>query len=367
MVSEWYERAVGSAAAPYLAAYFKHWEQFWTVRIRDSAWFRQGKDLIYLLFNDPQYLDLIGDEEMTEGRRLLESAAAHAETAKQKSRAQWLLGAFEYYEVSVLSYPRTTARITDGQTALSMLSDDAIINRVEIAQKRVKIAESLQLDPILKHPIDIYGCLAYDLRIWSGWNASQFWRLAEYMREREQTGGPVRERVKELFESADSGKMREFSQVLLNAATRVAPLWVYDSESNGQISLADRRNEAGKGNENVNGNGNANAGTEVAAVTLSMSRGIIAGRASYYTPAGTLKGTAEMTLQAQDSQGETVFELRSAKKPLASTAGEWSSLEIVEDVAIVAEISKVTQLRIFIKASLLESGESIVLGDMELY
>lgn len=381
LLGEWCERAVGHEAAPYLAAYYEHWEKFWTVRIRDSAWFRKGKELIYLLFNDPQYLDLISDEEMSACRKLLERTVEHAATDKQKRRAQLLLDAFGYYEASVLSYPRTAQPVTDARTALSMLQDGSIVKRVERAQERVKIAEKLQIDPILKHPIDIYGCLAYGLRIWSGWNSSQFWRLADYLREREQAGGPVRERVKELAEDEASGNMQEYAQLLRNAASGSSPLLAFDAERQVEASAAE--------------NGAADAGTVLAGAALTLGRGLtvsadealtlgrgrtvsadeavtlgkglFAGRVACYAPEGTTKGTVELLLRGLDSQGEAVFELRSAVLSLAAAAGGWSSLDILEDASQSADLASVTQMQVVVKTGNFAPGQSIKLGRLEVY
>ncbi|WP_409345026.1 hypothetical protein [Paenibacillus sp. MBLB4367] len=336
-----------------MAAYYEHWEKFWTTRIRDSAWFRKGKDLIYLLFNDPQYLDLICDEEMSACRNLLELTVMHAATDKQKSRAQLLLNAFDYYEASVLSYPRNAQPVTDARTALSMLQDGSIARRVEQAQERVKIAEKLQIDPILKHPIDIYGCLAYGLRIWSGWNSSQFWSLAEYMREREQAGGPVRERVKELAEDEASGNMKEYAQLLQNATSGSSPLFAFDAGRQVEASAAE--------------NGAADAGTLLASDALTLSRGLIAGRAKCYAPEGTTKGTVELILRGLNSQGEAVVELRSAVLSLAAAAGGWSSLDILEDASQSADLASVTQMQVVVKTGNYAPGQSVKLGRLEIY
>ena len=37
VLAEWYERTVGEAAAPELAAYYAHWEDFWTRRVMQSS------------------------------------------------------------------------------------------------------------------------------------------------------------------------------------------------------------------------------------------------------------------------------------------------------------------------------------------
>ncbi|MBP1990671.1 DUF4838 domain-containing protein [Paenibacillus eucommiae] len=386
LVSEWLERAVGVQAAPYLAAYYSHWEHFWTKRIQDSTWFQEGKNLIYLLFPDAKYLELISEEEMTESKELLEAALAHAGTHKQQIRAQMLLNAFEYYESCVLSYPKTIAPITDASTALSLLQHGAITRKVELAQKRLQLAEALDNDPILKHPLSIQRFASYGF-IWSGWNPSLFWRLKDYISENEhhqageQSGGLVFEKVKELARAADTNtlanksadKMVEFSQVLLNAVAKSAPLWQYDANSQGHITIASNVPSINPAAFFVNNENHPGEGHCLVIHPVSLQTGLLAGRAAYYSPPGTSKGTAEMALHGLNAEGEAVFKTRSAKKQLAATAGDWSSLELFEDVSALASLTSlpnlasVTQIQVLIKVSSLAEDTVLSLGDIGLY
>ena len=112
LLRDWYVRAVGPEAAADLAAYYAHWENFWTRRIRTSRWF--SKTGQYLAFYNAGYLADVGQEEIAASRTLLERTLAKAQTGPQKARARLLLRAFEYYEASVYAYggqtPRRTAR-----------------------------------------------------------------------------------------------------------------------------------------------------------------------------------------------------------------------------------------------------------------
>ena len=105
LLDEWYTRCVGPEAAPFLAKYFAHWEDFWTRRVLDSKWFsRNGQ---YLSFYSTRYLEDIDLPEIEQSRAWLEAAAAHAATDKQKARAQLLLRAFAYYEASAYAFKGT--------------------------------------------------------------------------------------------------------------------------------------------------------------------------------------------------------------------------------------------------------------------
>ena len=92
---EWYERAVGKAAAPELEAYYSHWEKFWAERMFQSEWYRS--EGMWLNFYNPGYVDIITEEDMSLSRKWLEAAVAKAETPKQKNHAGLLLKAFDEY------------------------------------------------------------------------------------------------------------------------------------------------------------------------------------------------------------------------------------------------------------------------------
>ena len=42
LLDDWYARCVGEQAAPDLAAYYAHWEDFWTRRVLEARWFTRG-------------------------------------------------------------------------------------------------------------------------------------------------------------------------------------------------------------------------------------------------------------------------------------------------------------------------------------
>ena len=107
LLDEWTTLAVGEQAAPYVRRCYAHWEDFWTRRILDSRWWAKGRQ--YLPFNVPTYLEDVRPDEMGRCREWLEAAVANAGTPEQRARAVLLLRAFEYYEASVIAYPRKQA------------------------------------------------------------------------------------------------------------------------------------------------------------------------------------------------------------------------------------------------------------------
>jgi len=348
LINKWYVRAVGHQAAPYLAAYYDHWEYFWNERIKASSWFQESKNLIYLLFPDPRYLEIVTDDEMAESKKRLEAAVYYAETDVQKARAQMLLTAFEYYELSVLSYPRTCPPLADAAEALAMLADGAITRRVELAKQRMQVVEKLKADPLLKHSRDPEQYAAYGL-VWSGWNAQQFWRLADFVKNGGQAGKQVHERIKELSESAEAVPMRQFSGLLLQAVTGTLPILVYAAQANGLIS--DHGDE----------------GACIASQHVSIKTGLLAGRAYYRCRLGAAEGVARMTVSFLDSEDQSLFEIHAEKRKIAAAAENWSSFEILEDISVALDVSRIKKMQIFVKVSPPLEENSFWLGDLEFY
>ncbi|MBP1996122.1 DUF4838 domain-containing protein [Paenibacillus eucommiae] len=195
LLQEWYERAVGEAAAPYLRAYYDYWEQFWMERVIDEPWFNSGAT--YLDFMDPAYLQAATVSDVTYSRGVLETVEVLAVTDEQKARAHLLMQAFEYYEASVLSYPQPTKPLPDANSAITLLDEiiGSIDERVQMAEKRFTLLTQFATDPVLFQPL---GPMQFSLLSWSGWSAPEFWSFVEYMNEHEAAGGPLRTHVTQL-------------------------------------------------------------------------------------------------------------------------------------------------------------------------
>ncbi|RAV13319.1 DUF4838 domain-containing protein [Paenibacillus contaminans] len=157
LLNEWYAQAVGVEAAADLKAYYDLWEDFWTTRIFESEWYQRWKQSDprsnFMRFDQPDYLEAVTKEDITESRRLLEQAVIKAQTSKQKKRAEQLLRGFEFYEASALSYPRTgaVAAPTNGTEALVMLDDIKL--SFEMVKKRFVLPSEFEGDPILNIPL----------------------------------------------------------------------------------------------------------------------------------------------------------------------------------------------------------------------
>ncbi|OGV66245.1 MAG: hypothetical protein A3K19_03805 [Lentisphaerae bacterium RIFOXYB12_FULL_65_16] len=94
LLQDWYACAVGPAAAPYLAEYFQLWEEFWTQRSPQTAWFRRNGDQQYLDFGSPGYMEALTRDDLRRCEELLNRAVAAATTDAERARARYFLDGF---------------------------------------------------------------------------------------------------------------------------------------------------------------------------------------------------------------------------------------------------------------------------------
>ncbi|WP_409340647.1 DUF4838 domain-containing protein [Paenibacillus sp. MBLB4367] len=214
LLAEWYERAVGPEAALDLACYFKHWERFWHTRSFDSRWFRNWKKAHlrtnYMAFYESCYLALVTVEEIAESRRLLESAVAKTKTEPQKERAKLMLRAFEYYEISALSYPTidTAVRTADEETAL--LAVEQIELNFSRVERRYQLIEEFKTNPMLKLHMDPLG---WGLK-WTGMNGVTVASLIAWCRNHPEAAATVIDRAKRIAMESTEPYTRRFLSLL---------------------------------------------------------------------------------------------------------------------------------------------------------
>ncbi len=150
---EWYERAVGEGAAPYLEQYYAIWENFWTHQIFDTEWYNDWANREirenWLPFNDLRYLQDVTEEDLTHARELMEQVVAHAGAGRQKVRADKMMKSFEYYEASAKSFPRTSAaepaNLEQAEQYLAFIKASPAY-----AKTRVQLRNEFMGDPILE-------------------------------------------------------------------------------------------------------------------------------------------------------------------------------------------------------------------------
>ncbi|WP_158560323.1 DUF4838 domain-containing protein [Paenibacillus contaminans] len=383
LLQEWYERAVGPEAAPDLAAYYAHWEEFWTQRIPNSAWFQKYKNSIYLMFSDPIYLDLVTMEDMTVSRQLLESALAKAVTDKQKARASLLLRAFEYYEASAVSYMYSKANSGSGgdiNLAIEQLFSDEDAGS-EWTEKRIQLLESFKNDPVLLHPLDprIFGLT------WSGTPnlAGQFWNIVDYVKRHEPSGGPISDRLHGYTESADP-RTKQIAQTLEKVLAGPPSLTV-----NGSFETATNQLPNGWAEwltvakqstvtEHVY-SGQAGVGIQLAGggsmggvlQNLTTKPGPLAGRLFFKVPENTVtaNGTLQLIFHYRLKNETTVFfALRSESKRLADYAGEgWEAIDLFGEIPETVNGFEIDYAQLVVLVEGLPAESTIYVDDVEIY
>jgi hypothetical protein len=208
LLHDWYLRAVGPDAADALAAYYAHWEDFWTRRILASQWFSKSGQ--YLAFYVPGYLSDVSAEEIVQSRKLLEHTVSKARTAPQKARAKLLLRAFEYYEASAYAYGGQPGRVTktaNGKVetippsvpqteaeALALLESGN--HSLLMDRKRQRLVNEFAKDPVLVHPL---GSEILPSPGGQDGGAGLFWRALDWA----EKSAAVRRELRHLVESQE--------------------------------------------------------------------------------------------------------------------------------------------------------------------
>ncbi|MDF2669329.1 MAG: hypothetical protein K0R67_1635 [Paenibacillus sp.] len=331
LADEWYTRAVGAAAAPYLQDYYDHWENFWTVRVKASPFYASPSSI------RPDYIELVTAEEIEDSRQLLEMAVALSQTVKQKARANMLLRAFEYFEASVLSYPQATTPPSDETEALAMLEQAAgtFQERLQMGEKRLALLEEFKTDPVLIH---MSSALSKSTLVWSGYNVDEFWFLVNYMKQQEPSGGPVTDSAVQLSEGF-SPSSREYAQLLLNAlassnlivnpsfedGTDQAPPWsVYKTTETRSFSRAEGTAQTGNASLLVEGTGWGGPGQ-----IISAAAGFANMQVSYRTVSEVVyaRDVIQLGLNLLDENGEIIKKssVRSDIFPLSAGSGTWAT------------------------------------------
>lgn len=334
---EWYERAVGPAAAADLDQYYEHWEQFWTDRVFDSEWYADWMNNVpratHSLQLSTRYLKDITDEEIADSRQLLESVVDKAVTPQQQARANLLLQAFEYYEASALSYPKDEpVAVPANETEALDLFDDAMV-QVQMGEKRLQLAQQFSTDPVLQLPNN--PPLTTNYESWSGMDGDKLSALVAWLKQ-EPANGAVRQQAALLAKGTDN--RARYARLLLKLA-------------GGQFSLAQNESfEAGNGTkatgwtffvnqgvgtlersqETVHSGSYAVKATGVS-VAYPLQRvpfthyGAYSASVYYYLPAGaSTSGTIQIKVNLKDAAGANLLSLTSIPEPLQPTAGRWA-------------------------------------------
>lgn len=377
---EWYERAVGEEAAPYLKAYYDHWRDFWENRIHETDWFQSRKRIVYFMFNTASYLSIVTDEEIAQSRVWLETAVENASTAKQKERAEIILKEFEYYEASALSYPKDVEPVTNTEDALVLLEDSVNYqDKLDYAEKRLELIDEFADDPILFHSStpQRHGL------VWSGMNGAALWELVNYIKEYEKVEGPVRNRIEELAENGDTEGIRNYSQLLLRAVNEgpvnlnasfeeptesgdedvTAKHWNAIISKYGKFERKEEMPYSGEASIYLHDFyfGRINQ-------VVDAKPGLIVTQLKYYVTADTKTvGTVWLELDMLDEDGNKLSTIKTGQQPFSASLGRWETIEIMDKVPARINGVRVTQVRMTAVINGFQEGGTMYLDDFELY
>ncbi|MBP1993821.1 DUF4838 domain-containing protein [Paenibacillus eucommiae] len=380
LLADWYNRAVGAEAAPYLKAYYDHWNDFWENRIKQTGWFDGRKNTTYFNFDSPAYLSIVTDAEIAQSRSLLETVVTKAVTNQQKARANNLLRAFEYYEASALSYPKAIDQLQNTSEALDLLEKSVDFeSSMAYAKKRLALLEQFKSDPLLQHPL--YNASTFKLK-WSGLNADAFWKLVAYLKA-ETAGGAVRQRAEELAASGSSPTIRNYAHLLLTAADG-APVNLNASfeeasdTDNGKVTAkhwdANILNY-GKFEQKI---GPSTSGTASVYVknfyygdmnqTVAAQSGLVISRLNYYVSDDIVSiGDIWLELNLLDEHGQKLATIKSDQQPFYNSMGRWETIQIMD--VIPSRINGIPVKSINMSATVngFFEGGTLYLDDFELY
>ncbi|MCU6710591.1 DUF4838 domain-containing protein [Paenibacillus sp. J5C_2022] len=377
LLDEWYVRAVGPEAAADLKAYYDHWEQFWTERIVDSAWFNSRKNTTYLAFNLPAYVNLINAEDIATSRGLLEAVVAKAGTVQQQKRAELILRAFEYYEASVLSFP-SIGQVPANETEALQLLDDSLAfqEKLHFAEKRLQLVGEFAEDPFLKHP---WSPTKEKNLMWSGWNPNFFWHIIEYMRQQEPSGGPVSNQVSYLEVNGETPEVKNYASMLLNvmngqflnanssfeAGTDAASGWDETILNFGTFERIENPQHVSSGNASVYVHNFYYGSLHQ---TLPVQPGLITSKFDYFVTQDTNSvGTIFITLNYLDAEGNVLSSVKSESRAFAAVKGVWDQVRIIDMVPDDIDGKTVAQVKLAVTVNGFFEGGTLYLDDFELY
>ena len=372
LLREWHERAVGKDAAADLAAYYALWEDFWTRRVLESAWFTNHGQ--YLPFNDPSYLADVTSEDIAKSRMLLERVAAKAKTDKHKARAKLLMLAFEYYEASAVAYSAggRASEIPVKTEADALAALDRGRNQLQMAAKRQRLVqEEFPKHPELAYRIDFDR---YPLLRGNDWGADGVWSTADWAVKSDT----VRTRLQELASSPEGAVSLQAKTVLLLIDDKSQPLSGNPSFENPNGSWPAPWSQWIKwGIGSKTADAKAARSGKMGVLCKGMKRGgphqVVDVTAGQYAAAAYIRiptpprGNATITLQlaALDEQGQNLPVV--VARQVRATACDWTRIAVAGQVPAEADGKKIEQVRLIVLIDGFAPGEEVHIDDVAMY
>ncbi len=145
ILEEWYRLAFGKAA-PAMAAYFDHWEDYWTRRVPRTDFFQQVRHDQYLLGN-PGFLEAAQTADIEQGDAWIAQAKQLADTPQTQARVAVMARSWEYYRAIIETYiaQRKPHERLNVERALALLD----VRHAPLTQPLHALYEKLMQDPIL--------------------------------------------------------------------------------------------------------------------------------------------------------------------------------------------------------------------------
>ncbi len=378
LLTEWYVRAVGDEAAPYLKSYYELYEKFWTMRIWETSWYAtwkgQTRRHTFLDFLSPSYLRNITKEELVESRDLLEQVVLKTHTDRQKKRARLLLRAFEYYEISALSFPSEEAVNPPRSEEEALVLIENSVHNIGLADRRRRLLAEFDGDLMLRQPLATTS--------WNGLSSGAFGGLEDWLKK-EAAGGAVRMRLTEIVATTETELVRDLFAVLIDSGDKENLLrsasfedgeytegdWSYekDNESATCIERSNEQSRSGQYGMKIKG-AYPNGG---AAQNIPLTGGRYAAIVYYYVPLDSqTRGEIGFYHYIRSESKEMLGVAISDRKRLDQTKGRWASLEFIfeiNDYVGTVNPLKVGNLLFFIVVWNQEPEDVVYLDDFALY
>ena len=369
LLDEWYTLTAGPKAAPYVRQYYAHWETFWTGRVLDSRWWSKGGQ--YLPFSVPTYLDDVPLSDLAQCREWLETAVANAGSSSQRARGQLLLQAFEYYEASVVAYPREGTTQTLRTEADAQAWMDRLLGRAASAEKRRQLStQTFHNHPFLHHCMSIDR---YDALSGKDWADQDIWSLFDWVSRspsvREKLAGlaapgnpeRVRVGVKTMLASLDNeGESLNANPSFETADGEAAADWkIWLQDSVGSLERAEEA--AHRGQYGMLGTGIQYGGPHQ---TIAFAPGRYCLMASLYIPAGQDEGGfVDLSLRPLDSASHNLRAGSTAStRPVPGT---WQTTATVMDVP--TPLAGAVRIRAGVWARNFPRNKQLYIDDVRLF
>lgn len=372
LLTEWYQRAVGSSAAPYLAQFYGLFENFWALTVPSTDWFQSRVNLNYLNFRDARYLASLPATLIDDAADLMNTVVSRAPAdTPYKSRANKLKQAFDYYEASARSYPRGVTTPSTSAAAIAII--DNLAPALEAYATRTTLLAQFANDALLYQYLRPQS--------WLYWNGSQFWALVDYLRAYEPSGGTATTRLTTESTSASHVEVQEFARLVLSVADAPASMaanysfetasgtsgahgWGLWVSSSGTLARSTEQHRVGTAS--VKATSLARGGP---AQGISVSPGLLALRTFVYA-AGTATqwhGTFQYSVVLRDGAGTDLSTLLSGLVPVSRLAGAWRPINALFRIPPTVGTTPVEKINLVLVLNGFQNDPAFYLDDVYVH